>query len=115
MRKHDVVRGLLPFLILKYGQKKDFHGYELIKMFRREFHVYFGPSTIYPLLAVMVKEGLLTKGDWATGATRPIIVYKITQDGLDMIPCSEATLLLVIQHTRTEEPKRLTAPSFWVS
>lgn len=119
--QHEVIRGLLPFLILKYGQRKDFHGYELILMFRREFKVYFGPATIYPLLADMVKEGLLARLGWVTRAKgRPVILYRITANGLDEIPSSEATLLSVIQHMigkndlEIEKPEQMRTAPFWV-
>ena len=45
-----LTKGLLDMIILQYLEKQGMHGYQIITNIRRGFGVYFGPSTIYPLL-----------------------------------------------------------------
>lgn len=75
----QLLRGVLPYLILKCAESQSIHGYELIKVMRERFGVYFGPSTIYPLLKQLEAEGMLTT-QWTT-MLRPRKIYTITSDG----------------------------------
>ncbi len=45
-----LMKGLLDLITLQLLSNKPMHGYEVITKIRKNFGVYFGPSTIYPLL-----------------------------------------------------------------
>ncbi|MEM3880390.1 MAG: PadR family transcriptional regulator, partial [Candidatus Bathyarchaeia archaeon] len=52
-----LAKGLLDLIILQFLSAEPMHGYQVITKIRRTFGVYFGPSTIYPLLATLEKKG----------------------------------------------------------
>jgi len=74
-----LLKGLLEPVILNY-LRGDMHGYQLISTIRRDFHVYFGPSTIYPALHALEAKGCI-KSTWDLSNDRPRKVYEITQEG----------------------------------
>jgi len=55
-----LAKGLLDLIILQYLNAQPMHGYQVITKIRKSFGVYFGPSTIYPLLALLEKKGYIT-------------------------------------------------------
>jgi hypothetical protein len=44
-----LTKGLLDMIILQFLDQEPMHCYQLITKIRKNFGVYFGPSTIYPL------------------------------------------------------------------
>lgn len=90
-----LLRGLLPYLIMKCVGTQALHGYELMKLLRRRFGVCFGPSTIYPLLKHLETKGLL-RSHWETemtkGVRRPRKVYIITHAGLGAVDALTLTI-----------------------
>jgi DNA-binding PadR family transcriptional regulator len=67
------------------------HGYQIIISLRKNFGVYFGPSTIYPLLCLLEERGLITS-QWNLENERPRKVYSITPQGSDLLNSAEASL-----------------------
>jgi len=67
------------------------HGYQIITSLRKQFGVYFGPSTIYPLLSVMEENGYI-KSHWDLENDRPRKVYGITPQGTELLGCTEESL-----------------------
>jgi DNA-binding PadR family transcriptional regulator len=61
-------------------QDKPLHGYGIIMKIKQEYHVYFGPSTIYPELAKLESEGYAVK-QWNMTGERPRLEYTITNEG----------------------------------
>ena len=53
-----LTKGLLDMIILQYLDKESMHGYQLITKIRKGFGVYFGPSTVYPLLGLTGEKRL---------------------------------------------------------
>ena len=51
-----LTKNLLDMIILQHLDQKSMHGYQLILTIRKDFGVYFGPSTIYPLLGLLEKK-----------------------------------------------------------
>ena len=45
-----LMKGLLDLIVLQFLSSQPMHGYQIITKIRKSFGVYFGPSTIYPLL-----------------------------------------------------------------
>ena len=71
---------MLELVVLQLLNERTMHGYEVIKQVRREYGVYFGPSTIYPLLNALEKKKLI-KGEWKMHQGRPRKIYQLTHHG----------------------------------
>jgi DNA-binding PadR family transcriptional regulator len=93
-----MVKGMLEMIILKMLEEKPMHGYAFISTIRKRFGVYFGPSTIYPLLIKLQKRGCVVSEWQATGKDgRPIKVYTITDVGRRLLEETENGLKIIIQ------------------
>jgi DNA-binding PadR family transcriptional regulator len=92
------LKGMLDIIILKMLNDKPMHGYAFISIIRKRFGVYFGPSTIYPLLAGLAREGYVVC-EWKTVGEygRPIKVYTITERGRRFLEERERGLMIVVQ------------------
>lgn len=86
-----LMRGLLDFIVLQFLKTNPMHGYQIITTLRKKFGVYFGPSTIYPLLCVLEERGYITS-QWNLDNQRPRKVYNITPQGSDILNCTEESL-----------------------
>ena len=86
-----LVRGLLDTVVLQLLRKQPMHGYQIITSLRKNFGVYFGPSTIYPLLCLL-EEKRLIKSQWNLESDRPRKVYHITSQGSDLLNFTEVSL-----------------------
>ena len=86
-----LMRGLLDFVVLQFLNSRPMHGYQIISDLRKNFGVYFGPSTIYPLLCALEEKGYV-KSHWDLENDRPRKVYCITTQGLDLLNCTEDSL-----------------------
>jgi DNA-binding PadR family transcriptional regulator len=95
-------KGLLDLIILQYLKTKPMHGYQIISNIRKKFKVYFGPSTIYPLLASMEKEGKL-KSIWNMNGDRPKKIYNLTAEGEKMLDFTQNTLSLMMRKLGREK------------
>jgi len=72
--------GLLPKIALEEISSQPIHGYALITLVRRKYHVYFGPSTVFPLLRQLEDDGL-TVSTWDLSNARPRKIYTLTSKG----------------------------------
>lgn len=86
-----LMKGLLDLIILQFLNGQPMHGYQIITKIRRSFGVYFGPSTIYPLLGTLEKKGFV-KSDWEMTSERPRKVYKLTTEGQNRLNFTEDSL-----------------------
>lgn len=86
-----LMRGLLDLVVLQFLRAHPMHGYQVITSLRKQFGVYFGPSTIYPLLSVMEENGYI-KSHWDLENDRPRKVYGITTQGTELLSCTEDSL-----------------------
>jgi DNA-binding PadR family transcriptional regulator len=77
----EVVRGNIEVIVLSLIASKPLHGYAIILEIRRRFGVYFGPSTIYPLLNSLERFGFV-KGEFSVANGKLRKVYHITRDGM---------------------------------
>jgi PadR family transcriptional regulator PadR len=91
-----LTKGLLDMIILQNLQRQSMHGYQLIANIRKNFGVYFGPSTIYPLLGQMEKKGYVVSA-WNMSSERPRKEYKLTEQGKSLLCFTENSLLLICQ------------------
>jgi DNA-binding PadR family transcriptional regulator len=92
-----LTKGLLDMIILQYLEHESMHGYQLITTIRKGFGVYFGPSTVYPLLGLLEKKGYV-KSVWNMDAERPRKVYNLTNKGKDCLSFTENSLNLICKN-----------------
>lgn len=95
-----LMKGLLDLIVLQFLNSKPMHGYQIITKIRRSFGVYFGPSTIYPLLASLEKKGYVSS-EWNMATERPRKVYELTTEGHTMLNFTENSLNLLCQKIGT--------------
>jgi PadR family transcriptional regulator PadR len=95
-----LMKGLLDLVILNYLRVSSMHGYQIIASIRRNFGVYFGPSTVYPLLNALEAKGYI-KSQWDLGNDRPRKVYSLTADGEKLLGFTESSLNHICQKLST--------------
>ncbi len=86
-----LMRGLLDLVVMQFLKTQPMHGYQIIATLRKQFGVYFGPSTVYPLLSSM-EENEYIKSQWDLENDRPRKVYSITHKGEELLTCTEDSL-----------------------
>jgi len=89
-----LTKGLLDLIVLQFLDSQPMHGYQIITKIRRSFGVYFGPSTIYPLLASLEKKGHV-ESKWNMESERPRKVYELTSQGKNLLGFTENSLSLI--------------------
>jgi PadR family transcriptional regulator PadR len=89
-----LTKGLLDLIVLQFLYSKPMHCYQIIIKIRRTFGVYFGPSTIYPLLSSLEKKGQVVS-EWNTESERPRRVYELTEKGRSLLSYTENSLNLI--------------------
>lgn len=89
-----LTKGLLDMIILQFLDVAPMHGYEIITRIRKCFGVYFGPSTVYPLLGQLEKKGYV-RSSWCMDGERPRKVYELTGDGEGVLSFTEGSLGLI--------------------
>jgi len=95
-----LMKGLLDLIILQFLNGQPMHGYQIITKIRKSFGVYFGPSTIYPLLGTLEKKGYV-KSDWEMSTERPRKVYKLTNEGHNLLNFTEDSLTFICRKIGT--------------
>jgi len=91
-----LMKGLLDLIVLQFLSAQPMHGYQIITKIRKTFGVYFGPSTIYPLLGTLEKKGYV-KSEWNMSTERPRKVYKLTSEGQSLLNFTEDSLNFICQ------------------
>ena len=89
------------------------HGYQLITKIRKSFGVYFGPSTIYPLLGLLEKKGCV-KSAWNMDSERPRKVYSLTNEGKSRLSFTESSLNLICKNLEIDNKIQLKTASIFV-
>jgi PadR family transcriptional regulator PadR len=89
-----LTKGLLDLIVLQFLDSQPMHGYQIITKIRRSFGVYFGPSTVYPLLASLEKKGNV-ESRWSMESERPRKVYELTNRGKNLLDFTENSLNLI--------------------
>jgi len=103
-----LMKGLLDLIVLQYLNGESMHGYKMIKKIRKEFGVYFGPSTIYPLLTDLEKKGHV-RSDWDMESDRPRKVYSLTTEGRSLLNFTEDSLNFICTKIGTEGTNKKTS------
>lgn len=99
-----LMKGLLDLIILQFLSTEPMHGYQVITKIRKNFGVYFGPSTIYPLLGTLEKKGYVGS-EWNMNYERPRKVYKLTNEGQSMLNFTEESLNLICRKITLTNPE----------
>ena len=73
----------------------------MITTIRKSFGVYFGPSTIYPLLSTLEEKGYV-KSKWNMDNERPRKVYELTKDGKTVLTSTANSLTMICRDIKTE-------------
>ena len=102
-----LMKGLLDLIVLQFLSSQPMHGYQIITKIRRSFGVYFGPSTIYPLLATLEKKGHVTS-EWNMKTERPRKVYKLTTQGDNLLNYTENSLNFICKKISTTTNNTIT-------
>jgi PadR family transcriptional regulator PadR len=89
-----LMKGLLDLIVLQFLSSQPMHGYQVITKIRKTFGVYFGPSTIYPLLATLEKKGYVNS-EWNMTTERPRKIYNLTNDGQSLLDFTENSLSFI--------------------
>jgi len=95
-----LMKGLLDLIVLQLLGSTPMHGYQIITRIRKTFGVYFGPSTIYPLLGALEKKGYV-KSEWNMNSERPRKVYKLTSEGQNLLNFTEDSLNFICRKIGT--------------
>lgn len=102
-----LMKGLLDLVVLNFLRAEPMHGYKIIQRIRKTFGVYFGPSTIYPLLNTLEKKGYV-KSEWDMHKDRPRKVYSLTTAGESLVIFTEDSLNLICRKIGTTGIEPLT-------
>ena len=105
-----LMKGLLDLIVLQFLSSQPMHGYQIITKIRRSFGVYFGPSTIYPLLATLEKKGHVAS-EWNMKTERPRKVYKLTNEGHNLLNFTESSLNFICKKISTTTDNTITVDS----
>jgi len=100
-----LMKGLLDLIVLQLLNTKPMHGYQIITRIRKSFGVYFGPSTIYPLLNTLEKKGYV-KSEWDMSNERPRKVYTLTTEGNSLLNFTEDSLNFICTKIGTPGTRR---------
>jgi len=95
-----LMKGLLDLIVLQFLNTRPMHGYQVITRIRKNFGVYFGPSTIYPLLNNLEKKGYV-KSEWDMRNERPRKVYQLTTEGRNLLNFTEDSLNFICRKIGT--------------
>jgi len=102
-----LMKGLLDLIVLQFLSSQPMHGYQIITKIRKTFGVYFGPSTIYPLLATLEKKGHVTS-EWNMKTERPRKIYKLTTKGHNLLNFTENSLNFICRKISTPTNNSIT-------
>jgi PadR family transcriptional regulator PadR len=106
-----LAKGLLDLIILQFLNSQPMHGYQVITKIRKTFGVYFGPSTIYPLLATLEKKGFVNS-QWNMNNERPRKIYNLTTEGQNILNFTENSLNLICQKIGANGTPKIEAEAF---
>jgi len=91
-----ITKNFLEIIILRRIEGEPAHGYRIIQDVRKVYDIYFGPSTIYPILNQLETAGYLTS-KWEDLNDRPRKVYTITEKGKKLIEKASDSFFLILE------------------
>ena len=94
----QIIRGLRYFIVLHILNMQPMHGYRVITVIRKNFGIYLGPSSVYPLLRDLETWNYL-ESTWETESFHPKRVYKLTSHGRNMLNYIERSVGHILMRT----------------
>ncbi|PVX25818.1 MAG: hypothetical protein CW691_03340 [Candidatus Bathyarchaeum sp.] len=86
----QIIRGLRYFIVLNILKTQPMHGYGIITIIRKNFGIYLGPSSVYPLLNDL-EDWKYVDSVWETEKFHPKRIYKLTVQGHNLLNYLECT------------------------
>ena len=80
----QIIRGLRYVIVLNILKIHPMHGYGIISLIRKNFGIYLGPSSVYPLLKDL-ENWEYVESTWEMKKYRPRKVYRLTAQGHDLL------------------------------
>ena len=105
MKKQLLKGGLLDTVLLDLisGEgEQGLHGYALILLLRKKFHVYISASTLYPELKKIEENGYISSS-WNFSDDRPRHLYRITDSGQKLLKQYFVELKMIIPLMQNRE------------
>ena len=93
------LRSLLDAVILEAIAEKPNHGYSLILYIKDRFGTLIGPSTLYPVLNELEKQGYVISR-WNFENARPQKQYHITEKGRSALRGMRLDIEVLTAHVR---------------
>jgi PadR family transcriptional regulator PadR len=97
-------KNLLEMIVLQILNQQPMHGYQIITKTRKTFGIYFGPSTIYPLLTTLERKGYLNS-IWDMTAEKPRKIFTITSVGKNILKFTENSLGIICKTITPQKTK----------
>lgn len=92
------VHSNLEFMILSMiAENETLHGYKIISAIRKAYGVYEGPSTVYPLLSELKKNGLIKLIEQRIDSGRLQNIYSITRRGIEVLKSYYISLSTILE------------------
>jgi len=102
----QIIRGLRYFIVLQLLNIQPMHGYRIITVIRKNFGIYLGPSSIYPLLKDL-ENWEYVESTWELQNFHPKKVYKLTTQGQNLLNYMEHSvghILMGMEIAGTTQP-----------
>jgi DNA-binding PadR family transcriptional regulator len=96
-----LTKSLLDLIVLQFLNHENMHGYQLITKIQKSFAVNIGPSTIYPLLGSMEKNGYI-KGTWDRFSEKDKKMFALTNEGKNVLHFTENSLNMMFINIKNE-------------
>jgi DNA-binding PadR family transcriptional regulator len=84
----QIIRGLRYVIVLHILRIHPIHGYGIISLIRKNFGIYLGPSSVYPLLKDL-ENWEYVESAWDVKRYRPRKIYKLTPQGESLLDYME--------------------------
>ena len=94
--REKLLKGMLDTITLKLIAENPTHGYHIIAAVRKRYQIYFGASTVYPMLCNLEKKGYV-KSQWNMNGKKPCKIYAITEKGKTLLDCSQTELEMIVK------------------
>ena len=82
--QEKLTKNLLDVIVLQMLENKSLCGYEIMGTIRKQYGVYLGASTTYPMLKTLEKKKLL-RSEWNLDNHRSKKIYHLTSEGEQML------------------------------
>jgi DNA-binding PadR family transcriptional regulator len=95
--KKAVHENIESIVLSMFANSGKLHGYKVITEFRRQYGVYEGASTIYPMIAKFEKQGLIKLVEKNIETGRLQKRYAITEKGRQMLRSYAVSFSIIVK------------------